>query len=120
MTGSSVCVNYYTRAQIDAAYRLEAHYVRNKIKLVFEDGKDEVQPNQEQSQTNFHLLSKREIMRWADGEQKHTMFLCGLFVSFSAKNSVVSQNIEYNYTRRRVFLFSTRCRTFYPQKDKNL
>ena len=55
----------------------------------------EVQPDQEQSQTNFHLLSKREIMRWGDGEQKHTMFLCGLFVSFSAKNSVVSQNIEY-------------------------
>ena len=78
----------------------------------------EVQPNQEQSQTNFHLLSKREIMRWGDEEQKHTMFLCGLFVYFSAKNSVVSQNIEY--TRRKVFLFLTRCRTFDPQKDKNL
>ena len=92
----------YTRAQTDAAYRLEAHYVRSKIKLVFEDGEEgsvfkdmfEVQPNQEKSQTNFHLLYKREIMQWGDGEQKkHTMFLCGLFVSFSAKNSVVSKNI---------------------------
>ena len=59
----------------------------------------EVQPNQEQSQINFHLLqvSKRERMQWGDGEQKHTMFLCGLFVSFSAKNSVtvVPQDSEY-------------------------
>ena len=78
----------------------------------------EVQPNQEQSQTNFHLLqvSKRKRMQWGDGEQKHTMFSCGLFVSFSAKNSVVPQNIEY--TRQRVFFFLIR--TFCPQKDKNL
>ena len=59
----------------------------------------EVQPNQEQSQINFHLLqvSKRERMQWGDGEQKHAVFLCGLFDSFSAENSVavVPQDSEY-------------------------